>query len=44
MHLFKQDLRNEQIDHSLGFFALQTRLLWIKVLTVCQSYQGKLEV
>lgn len=31
MHLFKHDLRNEQIDHSLEFFALQTHLLWIKV-------------
>lgn len=31
MHLFKHDLRNEQIDHSLGFFALQTHLLWIKI-------------
>lgn len=31
MHLFKHNLRNEQIDHSLGFFALQTHLLWIKI-------------
>lgn len=31
IHLFKHDLRNEQIDHSLESFALQTHLLWIKV-------------
>lgn len=27
IHSFKQGLRNKQIDHSLGFFALQTHLL-----------------